>query len=84
MNAEAVQQQDLLLSRDEVQRLVGGYRQHAKQLEELHRQGFWRARRSRITGEVILEREHYDAVCAGRLQERATPGRRSAEPVLMP
>ena len=42
-----------------------GYRQPAKQLAELHRQGFWRARRCRVTGAVILERPHYDAVCRG-------------------
>ena len=42
-----------------------GYRQPSKQLTELHRQGFWRARRCRATGAVILERPHYDAVCRG-------------------
>ena len=42
-----------------------GYRQPSKQLAELHRQGFWRARRCRVTGDVILERPHYDAVCRG-------------------
>ena len=53
----------LSLTPDEVAE-VTGYRQQAKQLEELHRQGFWRARRS-ITGRVILERAHYEAVCRG-------------------
>lgn len=42
-----------------------GYRQPAKQLAELHRQGFWRARRCPVTGHVILERPHYDAVSRG-------------------
>jgi hypothetical protein len=31
---------------------------------ELHRQGFSRARRDRL-GRLVLERAHYDAVCAG-------------------
>lgn len=43
---------------------VTGYRTPRRQLEELHRQGFYRARIS-ATGNVILERAHYDAVCAG-------------------
>ena len=43
---------------------VTGYRTSKRQLEELHRQGFYRARIS-ATGNVILERAHYDAVCAG-------------------
>lgn len=43
---------------------VTGYRTQKRQLAELHRQGFYRARIS-ATGNVILERAHYDAVCAG-------------------
>ena len=43
---------------------VTGYRTPKRQLEELHRQGFYRARIS-ATGNVILERAHYDAVCVG-------------------
>ncbi|HYC00407.1 MAG TPA: hypothetical protein VEA35_06840 [Ramlibacter sp.] len=56
---------DLLLSPDEIAAVCGGYVQPAKQLQELHRQGFFRARRSTVTGAVILERAHYEAVCAG-------------------
>ena len=41
------------------------------ELAELLRQGFSRARRSRTTGEVILERSHYDAVCGGQRQNAA-------------
>lgn len=41
-----------------------GYRQPSKQLAELLRMGFWRARRS-VLGDVVLERAHYDAVCRG-------------------
>lgn len=50
----------------EIQRLTG-YKRPADQLRELHRQGFYRARRAKVTGEVILERPHYDAVAAGTL-----------------
>lgn len=57
-------QPDILLSPNEVAQITG-YRRHAQQLEELHRQGFWRARRAPVTGRVILERAHYEAVCAG-------------------
>lgn len=42
------------------------YSRTAEQLAELHRQGFHRARRGR-TGGVVLERAHYEAVCAGRV-----------------
>ncbi len=41
-----------------------GYEQASRQLEELHERGFWRAR-IRRDGRVVLERPHYEAVCAG-------------------
>lgn len=44
---------------------ITGYKRPGDQLVELQRQGFMRARRSRTTGDIILERAHYDAVCAG-------------------
>lgn len=44
---------------------VTGYRQPAAQLRALHARGFWLARRAPITGRVILDRAHYEAVCAG-------------------
>lgn len=50
----------LTLTPDELQALTG-YKQPAAQLAELHRQGYWRARRAPITGRVILERAHYEA-----------------------
>lgn len=50
---------------------ITGYRRPGDQLAELIRRGFSRARRSRCTGEVILERAHYDAVCAGGLRASA-------------
>jgi len=64
---------DLVLSADELERLTGGLTQARRQLTELHARGFWRARL--IRGQVILERAHYDAVCAGALP----PAERSAD-----
>lgn len=55
--------QDIIMSDAELQAITG-YKRSQEQVEELHRQGFYRARRSKNTGDVILERAHYDAVCA--------------------
>jgi len=66
---------DITLSAAELARITG-YKQPAKQLAELHRLGFWRARRSRMTGEVILERAHYDAVAAGQDPSPSAAGHR--------
>lgn len=52
------------LPSEEIQRLTG-YKRAADQLRELHLQGFYRARLARVTGEVVLERPHYDAICRG-------------------
>lgn len=54
------------LSPDELRALTG-YKRPADQLRELLRMGFYRARRGRVTGEVILERAHVDAVAAGAM-----------------
>lgn len=54
----------ITLTLDELIALTG-YRRGAEQLAELRHQGFWRARRS-ISGAVVLERAHYDAVCRGQ------------------
>ena len=64
-----------VLSPEEVMRAAGGYKRPADQLRELHRRGFHRAWRSKVTGEVILERPHYDAVAAG-LQAGTQPAGR--------
>lgn len=56
----------LILAEAEIQELTG-YKRAKDQLPELHRQGFYRARQSRSTGSVILERAHYEAVCSGRI-----------------
>lgn len=59
----------ITLTPDELYALTG-YHQPAKQLAELHRQGFVRARRSAVAGAVILERTHYDAVCRGETERK--------------
>jgi hypothetical protein len=55
----------ILLEEDEVRALAGGYVRADKQLRELHARGFVRARRSPLSGRVVLERSHYLAVTAG-------------------
>lgn len=62
--------EDILLSAAEIQLVTGGYLRPGDQLRELHRQGFYRARRSRITGRIVLERAHYAAVCAGAVTDQ--------------
>ena len=54
----------MILSDKELFELTG-YSRPSKQLEDLHAQGFYRARISKANGRVILERESYEAVCAG-------------------
>lgn len=54
----------MILTESELIALTG-YRLPSKQLEELHSQGFYRARINKVSGRVILERESYEAVCAG-------------------
>ena len=56
--------QTIALSIQEIEQITG-YKRAVDQLMELHRHGFYRARRSPTTGNIILEREHYIAVCAG-------------------
>jgi hypothetical protein len=59
-----------LLTDTEIEEISGGYTQPQRQLEELRRAGFWRVRLSRAH-KVILERAHYEAVCAGAVQPAA-------------
>ena len=70
----------IILTSDELAG-VTGYRTPKRQLEELHRQGFYRARIS-ATGNVILERTHYDAVCAGESPAKAPTVRNPFTPQL--
>lgn len=63
---------DIVLSQAELVS-VTGYQRPADQVRELLRQGFHRARRSPTTGETILERAHYEAVCAGQRAQAERP-----------
>ena len=58
--------ESITLTADEIQALTG-YKMAARQLVELHRAGFHRARIG-MAGRVILERSHYQAVCSGQIQ----------------
>lgn len=72
----ATAEADLVLTAAEIERLTGGLTQPRRQVADLQAQGFWRARLCR--GEVILERAHYHAVCAGAVEpgrERSDTGR---------
>ena len=68
----------LVLSEAELQALTG-YKRAKEQIPELHRQGFFRARQARSTGAVILERAHYESVCAGHTAANET---RMKEPMV--
>ncbi len=70
---------DLLMTPDEVRTLTG-YKRPAQQLDELKRQGYWRARRAPVTGRVVLERAHYEAVCAGADLAPGAKARHRPEP----
>jgi hypothetical protein len=74
-----IERDDLLLTPEEIKR-VSGYTQQSKQIEELKRRGFWRVRRGAVTGEVILERAHYEAVCMGIEAAQAAARKRAAGP----
>jgi hypothetical protein len=63
---------DTLLSPAELIELTGTMRP-AEQLRALLARGFFRARRAKVTGEVILERPHYEAVRAGAVAAPAAP-----------
>jgi hypothetical protein len=52
---------------------ITGYKRAPYQLLELRRQGFHRARRSPTSRRVIVERQHYDAVCRGDTAQREEP-----------
>ncbi len=60
----------LLMTDEELIELTG-YEWPSKQLAELKKQGFFRARISERTGSVLLEREHYQAVCSAPLATAA-------------
>lgn len=64
---------------DEELHALTGYAQRSKQLRVLHERGFWRAWRTPITGRVILEREHYEAVCRGADAQEIKRGTRQPQ-----
>lgn len=66
----------LVLSNVELQAITG-YAMPCKQLAALHAAGYVRARRSRA-GEIILERDHYHAVCCGEFERHQQKPRLSA------
>lgn len=53
----------ILMTEQELVELTG-YQWPSKQLSALKRQGFFRARINERTGSVLLERDHYQAVCS--------------------
>lgn len=74
----AVSTESIRLTPDEIAALTG-YRRAAEQLAELKALGYWRARRNRL-GEIVVERAHYQEVCAGTAKAPRSAGR--AQPVL--
>ena len=66
---DTVAQPSIVFTEAELRALTR-YAMPGKQLAELHRQGFWRARMGRVGG-VVLERAHYEAVCAGQQVAKA-------------
>lgn len=56
-------------------------RQMRRQLEELREAGFWRARLGREG--IVLERAHYEAVCAGALPAVQVSGN-TVRPTIQP
>jgi hypothetical protein len=61
---------------------ITGYKQPAAQLAALLARGFWLARRAPMTGRVILDRAHYQAVCAGADRGPAANGQHRQRPQL--
>jgi len=60
----------ILMTDQELVELTG-YQWPSKQLASLKKQGFFRARINERTGGVLLERDHYQAVCTGPLPTSA-------------
>ena len=72
----------LNLTQGELVQASGGLTTPVRQVNELKRRGFWRARLN-IKGGVDLERAHYLAVCAGALPPAAAV-RDTARPRVQP
>lgn len=61
----------LVLTAPELEELTR-YKRPGEQLAELQRRGFHRARKAR-DGSVVLERAHFEAVCAGAVLATREP-----------
>lgn len=72
----------ITLTAGELRQVTGGKQHARRQLAELHARGFWRARLG-VDGKVVLERAHYEAVCAGALPH-TTEARDTSRPQLRP
>lgn len=72
----------MILSAEQIQSLTGGYQRPKDQLAELRRQGFVRARIG-MSGRVVLESAHYEAVCSGRFG-LADPFTQAGRPTTVP
>ncbi len=72
---------DVTLTQGQIRKLAGGLTQPRRQLTELHKRGFWRARLG-TDGRVVLETAHYQAVCAGALPPGAVKGDTASRPRL--
>jgi len=59
--------EQVTLSPKELEQITG-YATPLKQLNVLHKRGFVRAYRAR-TGQIVLERQHYFAVCRGEFAQ---------------
>ncbi|CAK7026849.1 DUF4224 domain-containing protein [Saezia sanguinis] len=59
----------VILSKTEIEEITRA-KQPAKQLKALIERGFYRAYRANDSGPVILERAHYESVCAGNNTQR--------------
>lgn len=82
MSEAVAEAEDIILSEAELERICGGLTQPRRQVHELQRQGFWRARL--VNGECILEREHYKAVCAGAVAPASLPSDTGERPRVLP
>lgn len=72
----------LRLTPAELVEICAGLTQPRRQVDHLLSIGFWRARY--VRGEAVLERAHYEAVCAGALppgEERRDTGRPQLRPI---
>lgn len=73
----------MLLTQLEIRLLSGGYVRPKDQVDELRKQGYIRARIGK-DGNVILERDHYSAVCSGNFAITSGQADRQDRPKIRP